>query len=65
MNNIEKPPFSKLLKNAAMSFIFLAPMMLGVIGLIGLVQIFITPDMMSSAFGWSAFTESYKVICKL
>jgi len=58
MKKDEKPSFGGLLKNAASGFLFMAPMMLGVIGLMGLVQTFITPDTMASAFGWSAFTDT-------
>lgn len=54
----KKPSFSKALQKAAAGFGAMTPMLLGVIGLVGLVQSFVTPDMMAAAFGWSALTDT-------
>lgn len=48
-----KPSFFKALKKAATGFAAMTPMLLGVIGLLGLIQHFITPEMMAEAFGRS------------
>ncbi len=45
-----KPPFLKVLKKSALSFLSIMPMLLGVIGLVGIFQTLITPEMLSSLF---------------
>lgn len=36
----------------------MSPMLLGVIGLVGILQIYVTPDMMGSAFGNGLFIDT-------
>jgi uncharacterized membrane protein YraQ (UPF0718 family) len=58
LNDKEKPSFSKVLKKAAFGVIEMSPMLLGVIGLVGIMQIYITPQMMASAFGNGIFIDT-------
>lgn len=44
-------------KKALLGFLSMSPMLLGVIGLVGLMQIYITPDMIKSLFGYGDFTD--------
>ena len=46
----ERPAFRKVLRKSALSFLGMAPLLLGVIGLVGLFQILVTPEMLSSLF---------------
>lgn len=50
LNNKENPSFIQVLKKSAFGFVSMSPMLLGVIGLVGIMQIYITPDMLSTAF---------------
>lgn len=58
MKRQDKPSFLRAVQKAAAGFAVMAPMLLGVIGLVGLLQSFITPDMMAAAFGWSTLTDT-------
>ena len=42
---------------AILNFTSMAPMLLGVIGLIAILQIYVTPYMLSNLFGYSTFTD--------
>ncbi len=46
----KKQPFVKILKRSAMAFASMLPMILGVVGLVGLFQTLITPEFLSSFF---------------
>ena len=48
----------KAFKKAIIGFISLSPMLLAVIGLVGLMQIYITPEMIKTLFGYSDFTDT-------
>lgn len=58
LNEKEKVSFSQVLKKAAFGFMEMSPMLLGVIGLVGIMQIYITPQMLSSAFGNGIFIDT-------
>ncbi len=58
MNKKNSPSFVGALKKAATGFLAMAPMLLGVIGLLGIVQTYITPDIMASIFGRGVFTDT-------
>jgi len=50
--------FIKELKKALSVFIFMAPLLLGVIGLVGIIQTYITADIMASIFGWGIIGDT-------
>ncbi len=58
MNNQDKPLFIQVLKKAALGFVSMSPMLLGVIGLVGIMQIYVTPDMMEATFGKGMFIDT-------
>lgn len=58
LNNKENPSFIQILKKSAFGFISMSPMLLGVIGLVGIMQIYVTPDMLSSVFGNGMFIDT-------
>lgn len=51
LKNKEDPSFVQVLKKALFGFLSMSPMLLGVIGLLGIIQVYVTPDMMAEAFG--------------
>jgi uncharacterized membrane protein YraQ (UPF0718 family) len=58
LNHKEERSFIQVLKKAAFGFVSMSPMLLGVIGLVGIMQIYVTPDMLSSAFGKGMFIDT-------
>ncbi len=46
----QRPSFIKVLKKSAMSFAAMAPMLAGIIALVGLFQVLVTPKMLTSLF---------------
>jgi len=46
----QRPPFWKVLQKSALSFCAMAPLLLGVIGLVGLFQVLVTPKMLAALF---------------
>ncbi len=46
----QRPPFSKVLQKSSLSFLAMMPLLLGVIGLVGLFQVLVTPEMLASLF---------------
>lgn len=58
MNNKENPSFIQVLKKATFGFVSMSPMLLGVIGLVGIMQIYVTPEMIGSAFGKGMFIDT-------
>lgn len=46
----QRPSFWKVLRKSSLSFLAMAPLLLGVIGLVGLFQILVTPKMLASLF---------------
>lgn len=47
----------KAIKKALMNFVSMTPMLLGVIGLVGIMQTYITPDLLSSLFGYNLIAD--------
>ena len=47
----KRPSFSKILIKSSLAFLSMTPMLLGVIGLVGLFQILVTPKMIATLFG--------------
>jgi uncharacterized membrane protein YraQ (UPF0718 family) len=52
------PPFLKVLQKSSLSFLAMAPLLLGVIGLVGLFQILVTPKMLASLFQGSPLLDT-------
>ena len=51
MNNKHtRLPFGKVLQKSGLSFLGMAPLLLGVIGLVGMFQVLVTPEMLASLF---------------
>ena len=46
----KRPPFRKVLQKSSLVFLGMAPLLLGVIGLVGLFQVLVTPEMLASLF---------------
>lgn len=46
----QKPTFRKVLQKSALSFLALSPLLLGIIGLVGLFQVLVTPKMLAALF---------------
>ena len=46
----QRPPFRKVLNKSSLAFAGMAPLLLGVIGLVGLFQVLVTPEMLGSLF---------------
>ncbi len=44
----QRPTFLKVLRKSSLSFLGMAPLLLGVIGLVGLFQALVTPKMLAS-----------------
>ncbi|HEB69243.1 MAG TPA: permease [Desulfobulbus sp.] len=56
--SVQRPVFKKVLQKSALSFLAMAPLLLGVIGLVGLFQILVTPKMLASLFQGNAFVDT-------
>jgi len=54
----QKPSFLKVLRKSSLSFFAMAPLLLGVIGLVGLFQILVTPAMIASLFQGNSFLDT-------
>jgi uncharacterized membrane protein YraQ (UPF0718 family) len=46
----QRPAFRKVLQKSSLSFFTMAPLLLGIIGLVGLFQVLVTPEMLASLF---------------
>jgi uncharacterized membrane protein YraQ (UPF0718 family) len=57
-NQQKNPPFLKVLQKSSLSFLAMAPLLLGVIGLVGLFQIVIKPEMLASLFQGNPLLDS-------
>jgi len=44
----QKPGFLKVLQKSSLSFFAISPLLLGVIGLVGLFQVLVTPKMLAT-----------------
>lgn len=54
----QRPPFSKVLQKSSLSFLAMMPLLLGVIGLVGLFQVLVTPAMLASLFQGSPLLDT-------
>ena len=50
--------FKKAFSKALMGFISITPMLIAVIGLVGLMQIYLTPDMLARLFGYGPVLDT-------
>jgi uncharacterized membrane protein YraQ (UPF0718 family) len=55
---LQRPPFLTVLKKSGTSFLAMTPMLLGIIGLVGLFQTLVTPQMLASLFGGNPMIDS-------
>ena len=46
----QKPTFRKVLQKSVLSFLAISPLLLGIIGLVGLFQVLVTPKMLAALF---------------
>ena len=46
----QRPPYRKVLQQSSLSFLAMSPLLLGVIGLVGLFQVLVTPKMLAALF---------------
>jgi len=57
--SVDSPPaFKQVLKRSALNFFAMTPMLLGVIGLVGLFQVLVTPKMLASLFQGNPFMDT-------
>ncbi|HHB77104.1 MAG TPA: permease [Desulfobulbus sp.] len=54
----QRPAFRKVLQKSALSFLAMAPLLLGVIGLVGLFQAIVTPKMLASLFRGNSLLDT-------
>jgi len=54
----ETPTLKKAFSKAFISFISITPMLIAVIGLVGLMQIYVTPDILATFFGYGAVLDT-------
>ena len=54
----ETPTFKKAFSKALMGFISITPMLIAVMGLVGLMQIYVTPDILSTFFGHGSLADT-------
>jgi len=54
----ERPVFRMVLRKSLLSFWAMAPLLLGVIGLVGLFQVLITPQMLAALFQGNPFLDT-------
>ena len=50
--------FKKAFKKAFISFISITPMLIAVMGLVGLMQVYLTPDILSTFFGHGSLIDT-------
>lgn len=54
----KRPPFRKVLQKSSRAFLGMAPLLLGVIGLVGLFQVLVTPKMLVSLFCGNSLVDT-------
>ena len=54
-----KPTIKKAFVNSFKSFVSILPMMFAIIGIVAIFQVYVTPDMISSIFGYSKFADIF------
>lgn len=52
------PTFFQALKKSCRMFVSIGPMLLGVVGLVGILQVYITPSMLASVFSGNPITDT-------
>ena len=59
-NKTKQPPatFAQALQKSGLSFLCMAPMLLGVMGLVGLLQVLVSPEQLSALFRGHAVTDT-------
>jgi len=50
MKNPQNPSFLTVLQKSSLSFLAMAPLLIGVIGLVGIFQVLVTPEFLASLF---------------
>ncbi len=53
----QQPTFKKAVINSIKSFFSILPLMMAIVGLVGIFQTYITPDIISKFFGYSTFFD--------
>jgi uncharacterized membrane protein YraQ (UPF0718 family) len=53
-----RPPFYRVLQKSSLAFLGMAPLLLGIIGLVGLFQVLVTPKMLASLFRGNALVDT-------
>ena len=54
-----KPTIKKAFINSFKSFVSILPMMFAIIGIVAIFQVYVTPDMISTLFGYSKFADIF------
>jgi len=54
----ETPTLKKAFTKALISFISISPMLIAVMGLVGLMQVYLTPDILSTFFGHGSLADT-------
>lgn len=54
----QRPALFKVLQKSSLSFLAMTPLLLGVIGLVGLFQVLVTPQMLASLFKGAPFLDT-------
>jgi uncharacterized membrane protein YraQ (UPF0718 family) len=54
-----RPPFLRVLARSSLSFASMIPLLLGIIGLVGLFQVVVTPEMLGSLFGGNPLMDTF------
>ena len=54
----QRPAFIMVLRKSSLSFLAMAPLLLGVIGLVGVFQVLVTPEMLASLFQGNPFLDT-------
>ena len=54
-----KPTIKKAFINSFKSFVSILPMMFAIIGIVAIFQVYVTPDIISSIFGYSKFADIF------
>ena len=52
------PTLKKAFGKALMGFISITPMLIAVMGLVGLMQVYVTPDILSTFFGYGSLVDT-------
>ncbi len=53
-----RPPFFAVLKKSGIAFAAMVPLLLGVVGLVGIFQVTVTPEILASLFGGNPLADT-------